>query len=119
MVSLFPRSNPLRPSRSLFDVSNEIQNLHSSKQPLDKSQSAIFSQAGVMQTHFQNLKEKREWFFDQSTSLIVINFFKDFQAKTVAGSHSTATINHNKSKVKFRFKGLQTVQSVHEGSKMC
>ena len=30
---------------------------------MDKNQSSKFCQAGVKQTHFQNLKEKRKWFF--------------------------------------------------------
>ena len=30
---------------------------------LDKNQSSKFCQSGVKQTHFQNLKEKRKWFF--------------------------------------------------------
>ena len=34
-----------------------------SKRPLDKNQSSKFCQSGVKQTHFQNLKEKRKWFF--------------------------------------------------------
>ena len=34
-----------------------------SKRPLDKNQSSTFCQSGVKQTHFQNLKEKRKWFF--------------------------------------------------------
>ena len=34
-----------------------------SKRPLDKNQSSKFCQSGVKQTQFQNLKEKRKWFF--------------------------------------------------------
>ena len=34
-----------------------------SKRPLDKNQSSKFCQSGVKQTHFQNLKEKKKWFF--------------------------------------------------------
>ena len=34
-----------------------------SKRPLGKNQSSKFCQSGVKQTHFQNLKEKRKWFF--------------------------------------------------------
>ena len=34
-----------------------------SKRPLDKNQSSKFCQSGVKQIRFQNLKEKRKWFF--------------------------------------------------------
>ena len=34
-----------------------------SKRPFDKNQSSKFCQSGVKETHFQNLKEKRKWFF--------------------------------------------------------
>ena len=34
-----------------------------SKRPSDKNQSSKFFQSDVEQTHFQNLKEKRKWFF--------------------------------------------------------
>ena len=37
------------------------------KQPLDKTQSSKLCQLGVTQTRFQDLKEKRKWFFDHST----------------------------------------------------
>ena len=34
-----------------------------SKQPLDKNERSEFCQSSVKQTHFQNLKKKRKWFF--------------------------------------------------------
>ena len=34
-----------------------------SKQPLDKNERSEFFQSSVKQTHFQNLKKKRKWFF--------------------------------------------------------
>ena len=39
------------------------------KQPFDKFQSSKFCQLGVKRTRFQNLKKKRKWFFDHSTTL--------------------------------------------------
>ena len=46
-----------------------------SKRPLDKNQSSKFCQSGVKQTHFQNLKEKRKWFFDHRGTLNLWRFF--------------------------------------------
>ena len=39
------------------------------KQPLDKTQSSKLCQLSVKRTRFQNLKEKRKWFFDHSGTL--------------------------------------------------
>ena len=39
------------------------------KESLDKTQSSKFCQLGVKRTRFQNLKEKRKWFFYHSTTL--------------------------------------------------
>ena len=46
------------------------------KQPLDKTQSSKFFQLGVKQTRFQNLKKKRKWFFDHSTTLTIWTIYK-------------------------------------------
>ena len=44
-----------------------------SKQPLDKNQSSKFCQAGVKQTHFQNLEKKKVVIFFIFTALVSIN----------------------------------------------
>ena len=38
------------------------------KQPLDKTQSVKLCQVGVKRTLFQNMEEKRKWFFDHTCS---------------------------------------------------
>ena len=49
-----------------------------SKLPLDKNQSLEFCQSSVKQSHFQNLKEKRQGFFDHSSTLSIYNKFPLF-----------------------------------------
>ena len=70
---LFSRSNHLRSYRSVLNISNGWpwipKTCTQNKQPLDKTQSSKPRQLNVEQTCFQNLKEKRKWFFDHSTTL--------------------------------------------------
>ena len=72
-----------------------------SKRPLDKNQSSKFCQSGVKQTHFQNLKEKRNWFFWSQghfkRKVHTSRFFrkdtkknKQFHRATANSYHSTA-----------------------------
>ena len=63
----FPRSNPLRSCRSVLNVSNG--GPWNPKLTLKANSLWIkICQAGVEQTHFQNLKKKRKWFFDHSAT---------------------------------------------------
>ena len=88
----FSRSDPLRPSQSVLNVSNGRP--WNPKLTL-KVTSSKFCQAGVKQTHFQNLKKKGKWFFSHSitlkwTSWITLGssfiFFTFFHAKVATDS---------------------------------
>ena len=64
---IFSRYNSLRSNRSVLNVSNG--------EPWNpkltvKTQSSKLCQLGVKRTRFQNMKEKRKWFFDHSTTWI-------------------------------------------------
>ena len=52
-----------------------------SEQPFDKNQSSKFCRAGVKETPFQNLTEKRKQFFDHSTTVVALNYTKTVVAK--------------------------------------
>ena len=55
----------------------EIENLHSNKRLLDKTQSSKFCQLGVKRTPFQDLNKKRKWLFDRSTTLTPVTCCND------------------------------------------